>query len=360
MKSILLLVASMVLSITLWAQLELNYEIEFTHFQQDYIPLEEYTNLTEGVDAWDYSDFWDFTIPIYNPVVFPGFEDRPFDTLYTNAFAGMEFGYNQLPDDPYTVGIIGAALEGYLISPLADDNNADQGHILYLESEEGLFFEFQNVGFEEEMYLGSGLQSRLNFQVAYYFDDNCIEFHYGHSEIGSELEQYLDDVGVEINAILGWFYEEEIDGEWDRNHLLLGGWLNGDPAEPEFNSDFFDYNSHTEDLGFVTGVPEEGTVYRFCFDQTTSTEEVVELSADLTLYPNPATNRVYFSLPEEDASQLGDLNLQVVDLSGNVVIESEFGPDLHGGLNVEMLPAGMYFVRLTGEHLSQTVKVVIK
>ncbi|TVR89257.1 MAG: T9SS C-terminal target domain-containing protein [Saprospirales bacterium] len=63
---------------------------------------------------------------------------------------------------------------------------------------------------------------------------------------------------------------------------------------------------------------------------------------------------------EEDASRIGDLNVQVIDLSGNVVNESEFGPDLIRGLNVEMLPAGMYLVRLTVENLSQTVNMAKK
>ncbi len=358
MKTFLLFAATMVLSTTLWAQLELNYEIEFTHFQQDYIPLEEYTNLTEGLGAWDFYDLYDQFLILNNPVVMPGFEDRPLNFLHFDGFAGFELVYSN-PGDPYELFLISAAIDDYAISPLADDNNTDQGHILFLETDEGFVFEFQNVGLEEEMYQGDGnLVSRVNFQVEYHYNDRCVQFNYGHSEIGAEYQAYIDEWGMLIGTSFGWYSWESIDGESDL--LGLFGLVYGDPSNPSFETVLIDGESDYEDENPLLGIPAEGTVYRFCFDQTTSTEEIVELSTDLTLYPNPATDMVYFSLPEEDASRMGDLNVQVIDLSGNVVIESEFGPDLHGGLNVEMLPTGMYFVRLTGENLSQTVKMVKK
>ncbi len=358
MKTFLLFASTMVMSTALWAQLDLNYEIEFTHFQQDYIPLEEYTNLTEGLDSWDNNELFDQYLILSNPVVLPGLEDRPLNEFYIDGIAGFELVYYN-SGDPYELILIASAINDEVISPLVDENNTDQGHILFLETEEGFVFEFQNVGLEEEMYLNDGnLVSRVNFQVEYHYNDRCVQFNYGHSDIGAEYQAYIDSWGMLIGTGLGWISWEIIDGQIDFSQLI--GLVYGDPSDPSFETVLIDGESDEEGENPLLGIPPEGTIYRFCFDQTTSTEENVELSTDLTLYPNPATDVVYFSLPEEDASRMGDLNVQVIDLSGSVVIESEFGSDLHGGFNIEMLPTGMYFVRLTGENLSKTVKMVKK
>jgi len=78
MKKTLLLTAIMLTSSISWAQLNLNLETSFSPFQRDYQPLEEYTNLTEGLEAWndlDYIEDYEF-FGLSSPFIMPGFEDR--------------------------------------------------------------------------------------------------------------------------------------------------------------------------------------------------------------------------------------------------------------------------------------------
>ncbi|GEM_PF-1264288 len=344
---------------------EVATEVTFTQDSKEYVPLEEYIDLVEDEYSW----FGKRPIlDLDNPFQFPGNRIYTLDEIEISLIGFLEF---RIPVDTALDGYTffdfetlapGMEVQNPRVSPLHEDN----GYVLFYQSEDSVVIEFRNVAnFFEVDPFSEDFGSRFNLQVIYFLNEPCFEFHYGPSTISEDAEEYYYYFR---KFRVGFFFGYDkwgFDGQssvflYNKDHFRLSG----DPKSPELLTISPDEApGGTGPFSSTTGLdsfPPEGTVYRFCFDQTTSTEEIAELSGDLTLYPNPTTDMVYFSLPEEDANRMGDLNVQVIDLSGNVVIESEFGTDLHGGLNVEMLPAGIYFVRLTGENLSKTVKMVKK
>jgi hypothetical protein len=342
MKKTLLLAAIMLTSSIMWAQLELNLEINFSHFQRDYQPLEEYTMLTEGLEAWDYQDFFGDNefFELSSPFVMPGFEDRPLNYIELGAYGGIILEYENWPTDLYTLGLEAVVLDYGLLSPLNDPNNSDQGHILFYEGVNGLKVEFQNVAFENELDIGDGsLTSRINFQIAVDYEENCVEFHFGSSAISPELQQEFFDEYLVTGVGFDWYYEEDNSAQTIEDWLVIFGLAGGDPANPNFQQLLEDPDSEEEDIENLNGIPEEGTVYRFCFMETTSVDEIApeqSVREDLQFYPNPGSGSVLV----EGISEAIPREIIALDKSGKVVFQTRDSREI----DISHLPAGTYLV----------------
>jgi hypothetical protein len=72
-------------------------------------------------------------------------------------------------------------------------------------------------------------------------------------------------------------------------------------------------------------------------------------ASSLSVYPNPAKDRLYMSGLEDFAT------LSIIDLSGRLITSQPVVPAM-SYINVSQLPRGMYFVRLTGKKDAQTIK----
>lgn len=78
-----------------------------------------------------------------------------------------------------------------------------------------------------------------------------------------------------------------------------------------------------------------------------------EMTPALQVYPNPVTDRLHVTLPGD-----GPAVVKIVNLTGQTVIESRVkGREVT--LDVSCLPAGMYFLRLTGSRESSAIPVMI-
>ena len=355
MKTLLLLFC-MFCCVPMWSQLEINLEIDFNaQFGQEYIPLEEFTNLTEGMGAWNHTDMYEYEdYELSTPLIFPGFEDRPMDRADLGAYGDMFIEYYNWPEDPYDIYLNGLALDYGVLSPLNDEKNEDQGYILLHESDGIIIFELRNVALEEELEVGDGdLISRINLQIEIHFEDLCVQYNYGPSIITPTMEQYFEEY-MPVGAVFGWFYEELIDGNWEEDYLDLVGILSGDPNNPHFHQLWIDMD-FDEEVEFLNAFPEEGTVYRFCFSETTSVHELSAGESALRLFPNPASTELFVDLSGSDSGAFNSYLVQIVDIHGKVLLEKEI--ESHRSVvDIESLPNGLYLLRIKGDHFTEVKK----
>nr|MBS0037403.1 T9SS type A sorting domain-containing protein [Saprospiraceae bacterium] len=349
----------MLSSTLLCAQLEINFDVNFTaQYGQEYQPLDTFVDLTEGLEAWDYNDLYEYEFyELSNPLIFPGFGDRPMKYADLGAWGDVLMEYYNWPDDPYDLFLIAMAMDYPVLSPLNDENNEDQGQILLQESDGKFSYELRNVALEEELEIGNGeLVSRINLLIEIYYDELCVQINYGSSVISSAMEEEFMEY-MPVGVVFGWFYEENIGGNWDEDYLELVSFLSGEPSNPQFHQIWID-EDFDEDVEFLNGFPEEGTVYRFCFEQTTSVNELAAEDASWSLYPNPVSSELTLILPEFQQSAAADYLLQLMDVQGKVLLEKRIGSNQP--INIESLPPGLYFARVSGDAFSGVKKVVKK
>ena len=86
-----------------------------------------------------------------------------------------------------------------------------------------------------------------------------------------------------------------------------------------------------------------------------STGSGTEGSGALTVYPNPASNTLFVRLPQCDSPTTGQTEYRIANLKGQTMQQGTITAE-NQQINIEKLPAGMYFISIDGE----TVKFVVK
>lgn len=84
-------------------------------------------------------------------------------------------------------------------------------------------------------------------------------------------------------------------------------------------------------------------------DSKYAVEEAVAENSEIVVYPNPATEYIYVKGAEEAAVML-------YDLTGRCVLQSELGAE---GVAVDMLPRGMYVVKVTDGDRTLEKKIIV-
>lgn len=93
--------------------------------------------------------------------------------------------------------------------------------------------------------------------------------------------------------------------------------------------------------------------------------ENIDVELDLNVYPNPFKDEVNIIL--ESNSYLPNVDLQIVDLNGNIVFESKLGQFSEGksiftwnGIsnNGNKIGKGVYFVNIKSENIEKTIKII--
>ncbi len=91
-------------------------------------------------------------------------------------------------------------------------------------------------------------------------------------------------------------------------------------------------------------------------------EELVKNDEDgFLVYPNPSNGMVYFMIDEKLVKNNQKLNIQVFDIQGKEIISKPINTNSYEdlSLNLSHVSTGMYFVKLTGENLNKSQKVII-
>ena len=124
-------------------------------------------------------------------------------------------------------------------------------------------------------------------------------------------------------------------------------WFNGSDAYPVFSITI----SNNQQSGDTTG------------SYTTTAQAIGETSNilnNIRIYPNPAKNLLYVSIPTENES---DLRITLIDLTGKEIIrmDRDFS-SLNSPVTLDLnnLTPGMYFVRVYDGHNTFTKKVIVE
>ena len=326
-------------------------------FDQEYIPLEDYTNITEGLDAWD--DFFIEEIELTYPFIMPGFEDRLIYFVEIGTYSGIYLGYSNWPDDPYEIDLEIFPFDEFLLrSSLSDSMNSDQGDILFYESEELLIVEYRNVGIDKELELGDGnLFSRVNFQIEINKMELCVRFKYGPSTLSQAMEDFFSQ-GLRIGLLFGWFFEENVGGNLIEDYEHLYGLVSGFPNAPELVTILESMDNPFERVIPLLNIyPDEGTVYQFCFDGPSSTETIMTNETSWQIYPNPVSDYLHIALPESYEVEGENYQIQLMDVYGKLILEQSITD--YQTISVQTLPSGVYFAQLKGQDNFEVQRVVI-
>ena len=92
----------------------------------------------------------------------------------------------------------------------------------------------------------------------------------------------------------------------------------------------------------------------FLYDETTGERPAVPVSGSLHVYPNPASQRIYFELPGE-VDDL-EIRVEIFDASGRIVNQSLVRSN---SLDITLLPAGIYFIRAHSQRAIYSSKILI-
>ncbi|MBO7100987.1 MAG: T9SS type A sorting domain-containing protein [Bacteroidales bacterium] len=82
----------------------------------------------------------------------------------------------------------------------------------------------------------------------------------------------------------------------------------------------------------------------------------VESHVSLGLAPNPATSQVRVNVQ----GVTGKVNCNILDMSGRVIYNADFNAENEQTINLNGVPAGAYFVRVTGDTFSKVERLIVR
>lgn len=82
----------------------------------------------------------------------------------------------------------------------------------------------------------------------------------------------------------------------------------------------------------------------------------VETQVNLGLAPNPATSQVRVNV----TGVTGKVNCNILDMSGRVIYSADFNAENEQTINLNGVPAGAYFVRVTGDTFSKVERLIVR
>ncbi len=298
----------------------MNAQYELTVLNETYENLEDATSLNNGT-VWDDPNFtvpigFDFQLGpnVINTLFF--LDDGPGGLLTTiaNIEAAPFGGFAPVSQDIIDRGFN----TGTSLSPLSFKLEGEVGSQI-------LKIEWNNAGFFEE----SSLQDFINFQMWLYEEGNVIEYRYGPSEINDPNNSFEDLDGIQI--ALFPLLPEGGGGPLGEDSYILSG----DPTNPELITIITEEDFDNAEFISLTGVPSNGTVYRFSSESLSVDDTSIDL--DVRMYPNP-TNDI-FRIESKEINY----TLEVYNTSGQQVMSFDSPKDSY---SISTLSTGVYFVRI--------------
>jgi len=156
-----------------------------------------------------------------------------------------------------------------------------------------------------------------------------------------------------LNANLGWIvgYQGKIMNTTDGGN----SWFTETAVTTnDLNSVFF----ITNNLGWAVGA--NGTILRFGDAGSEINENLPNKNLNLEIYPNPCQDEISFIIKMEKASTV---DISIYDLTGRFITQVFNGKLPEGNqplmLNTETLENGLYFCRVSSEHISTAKSFII-
>lgn len=292
-------------------------EYTFTISQGTYSELSGGTQATEDV--------------IWNSLIFSapiGFDfqlyDEVIDTLYgLGAFEGAVSSSPTLDTNHHLISVCRAELidrgaeppfVGHL-SPVIYSTEGQPGQRIFK-------LEWNNAGFFLDLYANNQTNFYVNFQLWLYEGTNEIEMHYGPNFVPS-IQLAYQATGPMIGLANRSFSDV----------YLLSGAV-GDP-------------NLSDTIVYVTGTPDNGTIYRFSKTPSSIKEQDIP---SFKIYPNPTSDKIEiaFSKQPDQGSRV-----YISDLTGKELLSIDL-KDSNTAINTQFLAPGIYnlsFVNGNGQAL---------
>lgn len=180
----------------------------------------------------------------------------------------------------------------------------------------------------------------VNLQIWLYQKDGMLEYRYGPSS-ANNASGYTQSTGPSVGISYSNF-------SFSKMYEKI--WIHGTPPNIQIDS------AHNASFPNISGVPANGTVYRFIPKQSASVS-ALKKDMGITVYPNPADKQIVISL---SAPASENLKVSVMDLSGQLIKEYSM-PAGSRQLSVPsaQIPAGMYHIHLQGNNTSVSYKVSV-
>jgi hypothetical protein len=299
-----------------------------------------YSELTGGTSV-NGTATWDDLDGAYIPL---GFKFKMFDTP-TDTF--QLFGYAQLVandherfiagffalglnliDRGWNVNVDSAETTGSL-SPISYQTTGSPGNRICK-------IEWRNAGFYSEMYEDSISEDFVNFQAWLYETSNNIEIHFGPSNILHPEQSYDGFPGPWITLYPS--YDQGLQEDTEKFYIL-----SGDSSKPDMIHTFsYDYD--------ITGMPTDGTVYKFTYIDKSVSNKLISNHKPLRLHPNPTSAEASWFLSSEVQS------IALKNMAGQSV---NFQRVNSNTIDLGDLKPGVYMVEiLTQEGYTLTEKLI--
>ncbi|RYD59383.1 MAG: T9SS type A sorting domain-containing protein [Sphingobacteriales bacterium] len=166
--------------------------------------------------------------------------------------------------------------------------------------------QYRNVKFDHDM---SGADY-ANYQVWLYESDKTMEIRFGKSSVMNEEWSYYHNAG---GPAIG----------------MKNLWLKGACSSP-----VADTSSETR----LTGTPENGQIFQF-FYKPVGIGDVAVTKPEVSVYPNPVTDRLFIKTTEKT-------DIVLTDISGRILLQTQM---VDGSLDVRHLMPGIYLLHINDQ-----------
>lgn len=186
-----------------------------------------------------------------------------------------------------------------------------------------LKLEFKNAGTADPQTQTLYANEFVNFQVWLYEGTNKVEVRYGTSNLAHATVTFFGESGP-TEAIVT-----------DFSSSISGYFLQGSATAPTLTT----LTSATSYFG-LTSIPANGAIYAFTPATASGVAKDLD-NAAVTVFPNPATDRLHISGLTEFNSPA---TVKIYDALGKVVVSENL--TAAQAVDINMLPKGTYFVEI--------------
>lgn len=171
-------------------------------------------------------------------------------------------------------------------------------------------------------------------------DENDHTPRYSGSYTGLVRYDFSEPVPVNGDFYVGWL-------QYNQYLLNVGLDLNSRPSSPVMFYHFQDQWEVSEAPGVIMFRP-------FLYNESTGVDPVAEEQLTLRFYPNPASERIFFSWPSGVSPDR--ITVEVYDAAGRAVASSRYGNE---SMDVSAFSPGIYYLRAHSEQKTFRSKLVI-
>ncbi len=174
--------------------------------------------------------------------------------------------------------------------------------------------------------------------------------YFSHSVIDAI---YIDDQPIDLSP-------EALDnnplvsyGDYSVVNTLHDGYDdNGQPNNEEIWPALLERNYYRV---YLQDVQENHTIRAVASWHALSIQDIAP-EVNLLLSPNPATSQVKLNITGVN----GKVNCNIIDMSGRVIYNADLATETEHVINLNGVPAGAYFVRITSDSFSKVEKLIVR